>query len=72
MWNNRIDRAIREAMEMVDGVMGKHAPMPWPIAPAYTAAPEINVEQTRRSAGLYSDSLARAGEVFRVYKPTRV
>jgi hypothetical protein len=49
-------------MEAVDGVMGKHAPMPWPTAPACTAAPVINVEQTRRSVGLYSDRLARARE----------
>jgi hypothetical protein len=62
LWNNRIDRAIREAMEAVDGVMEKPAPMPWPAAPACTAAPENNVEQTRRSAGLYSDRPTRAGE----------
>jgi hypothetical protein len=62
LWNNRIDRAIREAMQAVDGVMGKHASMPWPIAPACTAASGINVEQTRRSAGLYSDRPTRAGE----------
>ena len=63
MWNNRIDRAIREAMEAVDGVMGKHAPVQWPTSPACTVAvPAIKVEQTRRSAGLYSDRPTRASE----------
>jgi len=71
LWNNRIDRAIREAMEAVDGVMAKHAPMPWPPAPACTAAPMIDVEQIRRSANLYPDRLARAGEGAPCLQPNK-
>jgi hypothetical protein len=30
--NNRVDRAIGEVMEVVDRVMGRSTPMPWPTA----------------------------------------
>jgi hypothetical protein len=35
LWNNRIDRAIREAMAAVDRVKENPMPMPWPTATEY-------------------------------------